>query len=111
MKTINANTIRKQVIDAITAYFLEAGEDVGAIASNSINFPVVVDGEEGWVEVVVKVPKETSDEEDEGYNKRKAYELKQKEKAQKELERQQKKEADAAKRAAKQKQKGVSDYA
>lgn len=101
MKTINANTIRKQVIDAITAYFLEAGEDVGTIASNSINFPVVVDGEEGWVEVVVKVPKE-----DEGYEKREEYELKQKEKAQKELERQQKKEADTAKRTAKQKQKG-----
>ena len=101
MKTVNANTIRKQVIDAITAYFLEAGEDVGTIASNSINFPVVVDGEEGWVEVVVKVPKE-----DEGYDKREEYELKQKEKAEKAAAAEKKKEEAAAKRAAKQKKGG-----
>ena len=43
------------------------------ITSNSFNFPVVVEGEEGWVEVVVKVPKEYGDE---GYDKREEYSLK-----------------------------------
>jgi hypothetical protein len=51
--------------------FAEKGEDVGMIASNSCNFPIVVDGEESWLEVVVKIPKE-----DEGYAKREEYILK-----------------------------------
>ena len=72
MKLENANKIRQKVVDAIMAYFVEADEDCGMIASNSFNFPVVSeDGEEGWVEIVVKIPKE-----DEGYEKRDEYSLK-----------------------------------
>ena len=70
MKLENANKIRQKVVDAIMAYFVEADEDCGMIASNSFNFPVVSeDGEEGWVEIVVKIPKDTEDG-DEGYTKR-----------------------------------------
>ena len=48
-------------------------------ASNSFDVDVVADdGEEGWIEVVVKIPKE-----DEGYEKREEYEMKIKERAEK----------------------------
>lgn len=71
MKLANANKIRAKVLEAIMAYFVEADEDCGQIASNSFNFPIVEDGEEGWVEIVIKIPKE-----DEGYEKREEYKLK-----------------------------------
>lgn len=83
MKLANANKIRTRVLEAIMAYFLEANEDCGKIASNSFNFPIVADdGEEGWIEIVVKIPKE-----DEGYEKRDEYQMKLKEKADKKAER------------------------
>ena len=75
MKTATANKIRAKVIEAIMAYFVEAEEDCGMIASNSFNFPICEDGEEGWVEVVVKIPKDTGDEDD-GYAKREDYAMK-----------------------------------
>ena len=79
MKLANANAIRAKVLEGIMAYFVEADEDCGQIASNSFNFPVVAeDGEEGWVEIVVKIPKE-----DDGYDKREEYEMKKKEKEEK----------------------------
>lgn len=68
MKLASANKIRAKVLEAIMAYFVEADEDCGQIASNSFNFPIVEDGEEGWVEIVVKIPKE-----DEGYEKEKNF--------------------------------------
>ena len=78
MKTTTANIIRERYLSAIMSYFID--EDIGRIASNSFNFPIVEDGEEGWVEIVVKVPKETGDE---GYGKREEYTLKVKEKEEK----------------------------
>lgn len=79
MKLANANKIRTKVLEAIIAYFIEANEDCGQIASNSFNFPIVADdGEEGWVEIVVKIPKE-----DEGYEKREEFQMKMKEKEEK----------------------------
>ena len=72
MKTANANKFRAKAIEAIMAYFVEAGEDCGMIASNSFNFPIVAeDGDEGWIEIVVKIPKE-----DDGYEKREEYKIK-----------------------------------
>lgn len=79
MKLANANKIRARILEAIMAYFVEANEDCGQIASNSFNFPIVADdGEEGWVEIIVKIPKE-----DEGYEKREEYKMKVKEKEEK----------------------------
>ena len=79
MKTANANKFRAKAIEAIMAYFVEADEDCGMIASNSFNFPIVAeDGDEGWIEVVVKIPKE-----DDGYEKREEYDMKTKERAEK----------------------------
>lgn len=78
MKLENANKLRAKVLEAIMVQFVEAGEDCGQIASNSFNFPTVVEEEEGWVEIVVKIPKE-----DDGYDKREEYEMKKKEKEEK----------------------------
>ena len=85
MKVAVANAIRKQYIEELLAYFhcndSADGEDVGMVSSNSFNFPIVTDeGEEGWVEVVVKVPKYDGDE---GYALREEYEMKCKERAEK----------------------------
>ena len=76
MKVKNANVVREKFTEMFMAYMMEKGEDVGQVASNTFNFPVVQDGEEGWVEVVVKVPKS-----DDGYEKRVEYKMKEKEKA------------------------------
>lgn len=71
MKISVANEIRATHLSTIMNLFASKGEDVGMIASNSFNFPLVVDGEEAWLEVVVKIPKE-----DDGYDKREEYTLK-----------------------------------
>lgn len=79
MKLANANAIRAKYLKVLMEAF--GSEDIGQIASNSFNFPIVADdGEEGWVEVVVKIPKENGDE---GYDKRTSYEISLKEKEEK----------------------------
>lgn len=72
MKLSNANLYRAETIAEIMAYFTEKGEDCGMIASNSFNLPIVVNGEEGFAEITVKVTKDTGDD---GYLKRQAYEI------------------------------------
>lgn len=71
MKISVANDVRSSHISAIMNLYASKGEDVGMIASNSFNLPIVVDGEEAWLEVVVKIPKE-----DDGYAKREEYTMK-----------------------------------
>ncbi len=87
MKLANANAIRAGVIENLFTHLKDyCEEDCGMIASNSFNFPVVAaDGEEGWVEIVVKVPKGTKDEEYDGYGRRQQYDLDLKEKAEKKV--------------------------
>lgn len=65
-----ADKVRAQYVEKIFQYLESLGEDVGMIESNSFNFPVVLDGEEGFVEVVVKVPKDRGDD---NYLKRDTY--------------------------------------
>lgn len=73
MKTAIANAIRSKYLDIIIKALL-VNEDVDMIASNAINLPFVTEeGEEGWVEITVKVPKESGDD---GYDKREEYRLK-----------------------------------
>ena len=108
MKLSNANAIRSRVIEAVMAYFVEANEDCGMIASNSFNFPIVAeDGEEGWVEIVAKVPKGTKDEEYDGYGRREQYELDRKEKAEKKAAAEKKKAEKIAKDKTKREKKKV----
>ena len=72
MKLANANSIRSKYLEVLMCAL--DGEDVGQIASNSFNFPIVADdGEEGWVEIVIKVPKESGDE---GFDKREEWRIK-----------------------------------
>ena len=79
MKNSIANPIRTNFINRLMSVF--ADEDVGMIASNSFNLPVVAeDGTEGWVEIVVKIPKDGGDD---GYLKRQQYEIDCKDKAEK----------------------------
>lgn len=79
MKLVNANAVRSSLIEKLYKEFSET-EDVGMVSSNSFNFPVVEDGEEGWVEIVVKVTKDGGDD---GYLKRDEYKMKCEEKAEK----------------------------
>lgn len=106
MKLTNANSIRTKYLEALMIAL--DNEDVGQIASNSFNFPVVAeDGDEGWVEIVIKIPKENGDE---GFDKREEYRLKcetKVEKAKAKAEAKAKKIArDKAMREAKAKEKG-----
>ena len=78
MKVAMKNAIREQYIKAVRSLFDE--EDCGMITSHSVNFPIVWEGEEGWVEVIVKVPNYDGDE---GYALREEYEMKCKERAEK----------------------------
>ena len=78
MKLVNANLVRKIRIEELMEIFATKGEDVGQISSNSFNFPIVVNDEEGWMEVTVKVPK-TED----GFEKREDFQIKELERAEK----------------------------
>jgi len=62
MKLALANVARSRYISAIMAYLAEQGEDVALVTSNTCNLPIVEDGEEGVLEVVVKVVKKDYDE-------------------------------------------------
>lgn len=76
----NSNALRAKFTAEFLAYLTANGEDAAQIGANIVNFPVVgEDGEEGFVEIVVRVPKETVD--DDGYAKRTQYAEKVTEKA------------------------------
>ena len=94
MKLALANAVRSEIINRLFKYLAENGEDVGMINSNTFNFPIVYEGEEGFVEIVAKVVKKDSDE---CYQERAAYPAKLIEKAEKTAER----EKAAAERKAK----------
>ena len=84
MKLNTANAIRADFIKLFADYLAQKGEDIGLINSNTLNFPIVTsDGEEGWVEIVVKVPKGTKDEDYDGYSRREQYAIDCKAKAEK----------------------------
>ena len=78
MKVAMANAVREHYIKAVRSLFNE--EDCGMTTSNSFNFPIGWEGEEGWVEVIVKVPKYDGDE---GYALREEYEIKVRNRAEK----------------------------
>lgn len=62
MKLAIANTARARYINAIMNFLTSEGEDVALVTSGSCNLPIVEDGEEGVIEVVVKVVKKDYDE-------------------------------------------------
>ena len=114
MKTSNAAIFRESNIVALTDFFIERGEDVKRTATGSIAFPVVADdGEEGWIEVVVKIPKWTED--DDGYSRAEEYAQNVAEKAEKakarEAERKRKEAEREAKKAERERQKAETESA
>ena len=99
MTVKNAAKVRERFLALWVEFLKEQGEDVGVDGSGSCNIPVVEDGEEGWVQFVVKIPKWTDD--DDGYAKRTEYEIHTAEMAEKARA----KEAEKAKKLAKKKTK------
>lgn len=98
MKLALANAVRALVINKLYSFMEQEGEDVGMIASNSFNFPMVYEGEECFVEVVAKVVKKDSDD---CYMMREDFVMKEAEKVEKKA----KAEAEKAKKIAKDKAK------
>ncbi len=62
MKLSIANAARERYIKSIMEFLASKDEDVALVASNICNLPIVEDGEEGVLEVVVKVVKKDYDE-------------------------------------------------
>ena len=62
MKLSIANAARERYIKSIMQFLANEGEDVALVASNICNLPIVENGEEGVLEVVVKVVKKEYDE-------------------------------------------------
>lgn len=72
MNTKNSNAMREKWTPIMKETLEQLGEDVGQVASNVINFPVVAeDGEEGWIEIKIVVPKSND-----GFEKREDYQWK-----------------------------------
>lgn len=62
MKLNLANAARARYINEIMSHLAAQGEDVALVTSNTCNLPIVEGGEEGVLEVVVKVVKKDYDE-------------------------------------------------
>lgn len=82
MKKVNQDKLRTQITEDLIKYFISKSEDAAQVTSGSFNFPTEIDGEEGFVEIVVKIPKYSDDE---GYALREEYQIKLKNKAEREL--------------------------
>ena len=98
MKLAVANAARARYISQIMEFLADQGEDVALVTSNSCNLPIVEDGEEGVLEVVVKVVKKDYDE---CMQERTDYQMKLQEQAEKKAEREKAAEKKAAEKKAK----------
>lgn len=84
MKKENREKARERIVKEIYNYFLEKGEDIGFFKSNKLTFPIVEGEEEGSVEIAISIPIKDSEEEgNDCYSKRKAYEIELRKKAEK----------------------------
>lgn len=105
MKLALANRVRAQFVNDIQSYLAERGEDVAQVASNTLNLPYMLEGEECFVEVVVKVVKKEADE---CYQEREDYQRYLREAAEKRAEREKAAAEKKAKAEAKKKAKEES---
>lgn len=56
-KTVEKDAIRDKVLDSISDYFENKGEEVLQIATNTLCFPFVfANGDEGYCRIVVSIP-------------------------------------------------------
>ena len=97
MKLAIANAVRARYINQIMEYLAAQGEDVALVTSNSCNLPIVEDGEEGVLEIVVKVVKKPYDE---CMQEREDYQMKLQEQAERKAEREREAAADPKQAAA-----------
>ena len=61
MKIITANKVRSRYMTLLMNYLTSQEEDIALISSNVANMPFVEDGEEGILEISVKVSKKDYD--------------------------------------------------
>lgn len=82
------NELREKVLKTIMEFFAEKNEDVMQTNSNECAFPCVdSDGNDKWIQIVVKVPTGGRDEDGyDGYGIAESYKLKLKEKEEKKKE-------------------------
>ena len=102
MKLTLANAVRSRYINSIIEFLANQGEDVALVTSNTCNLPIVEDGEEGVLEVVVKIVKKDYDE---CMQEREDYKMKLQEQAEKKAERERTAAEKKAKAEAKKKEK------
>lgn len=63
--------VRREMTEKLFEMWKTENDDIGMIASNSFNFPIVApNGEEGWAKITLTI---TNDEGDDGYMEREQY--------------------------------------
>ena len=99
--------IKVRFLDGVAEHLTQMGEEVLRVGSNEIALPVVdEDGNEKWLVLTFKVPTGTRDGDAyDGYSMAEDYEMKLKEKAEKQAAKDAKAAANKAKREAKAKEK------
>lgn len=105
------NELRESVLQKIMEFFANNGEDIMQTNSNECAFPCVdSDGNDKWIQIVVKVPTGGRDEDGyDGYGIAESYKVKVKEKEEKKKELEQKKKEKIEKdRKAREKKKETS---
>ena len=88
------NELREKVLNMVMDFFGAKGEDIMQTNSNECAFPCVdSDGNDKWIQIVVKVPTGGRDEDGyDGYGVAESYQLKLKEKEEKKKEAEEKKQ-------------------
>lgn len=93
MNKATNEALRAQFIELVSKMMADHGEDVLRVKSNEIAIPCVdKDGEDNWVVITVKVPAGSRDGDVyDGYGEAESYQMKVKEKAEKDKENAEKK--------------------
>lgn len=81
-----SNTIKEFFLEAITKFLQDNGEEVLQVKSGTISLPWAKDGEEGYINITVSVPKGSKDEPYNGHEESVDYAFKLEQKAEKEKE-------------------------
>ena len=71
----NQNILREGAVQSLMRVLADADCDVLRVGSGKVCYPVVVDGEEGYVMLTVSIPKGSDGEEFDGYAEAEAYKV------------------------------------
>ena len=93
MNKATNEALRAQFVELVSKMMADRGEDVLRVKSNEIAIPCVdKDGEDNWVVITIKVPAGSRDGDAyDGYGEAESYQMKVKEKAEKDKENAEKK--------------------